>query len=237
MDRIAAPFVRSFLFPSIQLLECSYPGLLYGEFPRQLVEVYVPFPFEGESEGAMSPDGGVGEGGEGGGGGKWVIGGGEGEEGDGEMGEGVRREEEGEVLDLEMNGEETGVRGRGEREANDDDVFLTEDSLHTKSDLKKVERWTGGERGREGGISVGNLGCVGRGGGGGGEEDGGKGSRLGGLPVVGSLPSFTSSPGSSRQRLLVEQNMSSWEVLSKQSSTSTRFSIKTVSNDVIMMSL
>ena len=54
-------------------------------------------------------------------------------------------------------------------------------------------------------------------------------------PVVGSLSSCPSSSGSSRQRLLVEQtnDMSSWEVISKHSSTSTRFSIKTVCDVIV----
>ena len=83
------------------------------------------------------------------------------------------------------------------------------------------------------------IGSLGVGGGGEGEGEGGRGRRkVWGLPVVGSLPSYHSSPGSPRQRLLIEQthNTSSWEVISKQSSSaSTHFSIKTVCDDVIMM--
>ena len=79
-----------------------------------------------------------------------------------------------------------------------------------------------------------------------GEERGGEGEgelevrrrrREGGVPLVGSVASYASSLSSPRQRLLFEHTheTTSWEVLSKRSSTSTRFSIKTVGGLIIMV--
>ena len=145
-------------------------------------------------------------------------------EGQGECegeGEGGRRER-GEDVDLVMSGEQR--RGGGEGE--EDDVFSEDMSpLLSKSphgvNLSQVEK-------EGGGVIGGSLGRRE------GSEEEGKGKRVGAWPVVGSLPSNVSS-GSSRQRLLVDQttDTSSWEILSKHSSTSTRFSFKTVSDIII----
>lgn len=199
----------------VQLLEHTYPGLLSCEFPGQLVETYVPFPFDvGEETEEMRQRGEDG----------MIIG-----EREEVRDEGVSKEAEVEDVDLVMNEERTDgeVGGRVTEEV-EDDVFADEDSspLHIKSDqlnshpLRQIERG----RDRDGEISIGSLGCVAT-------DDIRNRKMFGAIPIVGSLPSYNSSPGSSRQRLLVEQtsDMSSWEILSKQSSTSTRFSIKTVS--------
>ena len=174
-------------------MEHAYPGLLDSELSGQLVEIFVPFPFEGQGD--------------------QVEGGREVEK--------EKEEEEEEEVDLGMSGEERRGRG-GEGEREEDDVFTEDMSpLHSKS-----------PRGvsipqREGGVMiVGSLGVRGEG-----ER---RGRRVGLAPAASSLPSNASS-SSSRQRLLVEQmnDTSSWEILSKQSSTSTRFSFKTVSDVVI----
>ena len=176
-----------------QLLEHAYPGLLDCELSGQLVEIYVPFPFDeqGECEGGGS--------------------------------EGGKKEDGGLVMSGDVK-----VRGGGEEgEGGEDDVFSEEMSLlHSKSS-RGVNI---SQREKEGGVMI--VGSLGRRGG---SEEEGRGRRVGAGPVASSLPSNTSS-GSSRQRLLVEQtnDMSSWEILSKHSSTSTRFSFKTVSNDVII---
>ena len=162
----------------MQLLGHAYPGLLESEFSGRLVEIYVPFPFEGEGELC-------------------------------DNGEGVRMGD-GDEMDLVMSDEvEREREGREE-----DNVFEVGTPIHSKPSP------SGGASPREvGEVNVGSPvkkgGCEG----------------VRGVPVVGSLQSNISS-GSLRQRLQIEHtnDTSSWEIISKHSSTSTRFSFKTVSD-------
>ena len=156
----------------MQLLGHAYPGLLESEFSGRLVEIYVPFPFEGEGELC-------------------------------DNGEGVRmRMGDGDEVEREKEGRE------------EDDVFEVGTPIHSKPSP------SGGASPRE--VGVVNVGSPVK-------KGGCEGVR--GVPVVGSLQSNVSS-GSLRQRLQIEHtnDTSSWEIISKHSSTSTRFSFKTVSD-------
>ena len=240
-------------FPSSQLLEHVYPGLITTAFSEQLVEAYVTCPLE--TEGEMSPDyreseaGGRGVGGAGKGQGE------EGRGGRGEVGEASEQEDverdgimvKEEQIDFDIfhevadergslderesgGGGETGDRGgEGGGGGEEDDVFVEEAGPPPSKKCGDERAHCQMKGGNAGGINIGSPGLGRSGGGREGER------RWGEMPVVGSFHSWASSPGSSRQRVVIEQDMSSWEVLSKQSSTSTRFSIKTVS-DVITMS-
>ena len=147
-----------FLHPS-QLLEHTYPGLLNSEFSGQLVEIYVPFPFEyGEEEmedilcneaaekagsvgftvgeGEGEGDGDRGRGGEGGGDGK---GEGEGESMKKELGE-VDLEEGEREKDRKQGGEGDG--GREGEDVGKDGLRVGEEDSVFAEDITPLQVYT-----------------------------------------------------------------------------------------------
>ena len=153
-----------------------------------------------------------------------------GECGEGEGGKGEEERDKGEE-DVELDGVAGGRERRREREGevvSEGCVFVEQTSPQRLS----VCDYRLPRSSSDGGACIGSE-CVGRGAvkeGGGGE--GRTGGTSGGISVVGSLPvPVKSIASSSQQRLMVDPTTpSSWEILSKRSSTSTRFSIKTLSD-------